>query len=379
MLEPRHLLAADLMAAISSAVGVQAVAVQTPSARGSKVLPSSLESVARGSTYYVEVWIQDRLEPGVGLSGGTVDVDYSQSVSQAVKVVNLDFQLFPDGTIDSADGVVRSLGGGMLQAGLGVAPNWVRLGYVEILATSSGQALFELGAGASQFSRYGQGNVAWSQVDLGSPIVVEHLGSHWQNPIHPCDVNHDDTITPLDALVAINEINLNGIRELPVPGAGTPGPPPYYDVTGDDWLTAQDVLLVVNYLNQNGPGPVPAGASSASPTAASGLGGGSWAEGEALPDSLSAVNSWQFGNALPERYQTDLDASSQLEASDTERWAVATDRSRPVHVPPSSTLPAVRPQRFEPWELSEDLLTLLAVRITDRPQRTSYLIYTACG
>jgi hypothetical protein len=136
------------------------------------VLPSSLESVVRGSTYYVEVWIQDRLEPGVGLSGGTVDVNYVTSVSQAVRIVNLDFQLFPGGTIDSANGVVRSLGGGLLQAGLGVAPDWVRLGYVEVLATSSGEALFQLGAGASQFSRYGQGNVAWSLVDLGSPIVV---------------------------------------------------------------------------------------------------------------------------------------------------------------------------------------------------------------
>jgi hypothetical protein len=338
-LEPRHLLAADAMAAISSAVGVQAVAVETPSARGSKVLPSSLESVARGSTYYVEIWIQDRLEPGVGLSGGTVDVNYTESVSQAVEVVNLDFQLFPDGTIDSANGVVRNLGGGLLQAGLGVAPDWVRLGYVEVLATSSGQALFELGAGESQFSRYGQGNVAWSQVDLGSPIVVAHLGGHWQNPIHPCDVNHDDAITPLDALIAINQINLNGIRELPVPGAGTQGPPPYYDVTGDDWLTANDVLVVVNYLNENGAGPVPAGASSASPTAASGLADGSWAEGEALPDSLSAVNPWQFGNA-PLQGQT-------------------------VQMPPSITLAAARPLRFERWELAEDLLTLLAERTTD--------------
>jgi hypothetical protein len=327
------------MAAISSTVGVQAVAVQTPSARGSKVLPSSLESVARGSTYYVEIWIQDRLEPGVGLSGGTVDVNYTESVSQAVEVVNLDFQLFPDGTIDSANGVVRNLGGGLLQAGLGVAPDWVRLGYVEVLATSSGQALFELGAGESQFSRYGQGNVAWTQVDLGSPIVVAHLGGHWQNPIHRCDVNHDDAITPLDALIAINEINLNGIRELPVPGAGTQVPPPYYDVTGDDWLTANDVLVVVNYLNENGAGPVPAGASSASPTAASGLADGSWAEGETPPDSLSTVNTWHFGNA-PLQGQT-------------------------VQMPPSITLPAARPLRFERWELAEDLLTLLAERTTD--------------
>jgi hypothetical protein len=103
-------------------------------------------------------------------------------------------------------------------------------------------------------------------------------------------VNHDGTITPLDALIAINEINLNGIRELPVPGAGSQGPPPYFDVSGDDWLTAHDVLLVVNYLNANGAGPVPTGASSESPNAAAGWPRVRRAEGESLPDFSTRNN-----------------------------------------------------------------------------------------
>jgi hypothetical protein len=51
-------------------VGLQLVAVAEPSATGSIALPTGVETVSLGSTYYVEVWAQDRLAPGVGISGG---------------------------------------------------------------------------------------------------------------------------------------------------------------------------------------------------------------------------------------------------------------------------------------------------------------------
>jgi hypothetical protein len=82
------------------AVGLQLVVVGSPSAAGSTELPSGLETVSWGSTYYVEVWVQDRMAPGVGITGGYVDVNYTTGVADAVSVFNLDFPLEPGGAID---------------------------------------------------------------------------------------------------------------------------------------------------------------------------------------------------------------------------------------------------------------------------------------
>ncbi len=157
-------------------MAVQVVAVAAPSAGGSNTLPSSLDAVTLGSTYYVEVWVQDLLAPGVGISGGKVDLGYTTAVADAVAVVNQDFNLVPDGTIDDPNGFVRNLGGGTLQGGLGIAPQWARLGYVEVHCTGLGAAAFELTPGSLQFARFGADNVDWSLVDLGSPIAVEQIG-----------------------------------------------------------------------------------------------------------------------------------------------------------------------------------------------------------
>ncbi len=160
----------------AEAVGVQVVAVAAPSPAGSTALPSSLEMVARGSTYYVEVWVQDLLTPGVGISGGNVDVNYTTAVADAVNVFNLDFDMFPDGVIDDPNGLVKDLGGGTMEGGRGIAPQWARLGYVEFVATELGPATFELGSGGLPFSRFGVGNVPWDLVDLGTTIVVDQIG-----------------------------------------------------------------------------------------------------------------------------------------------------------------------------------------------------------
>jgi alkaline phosphatase len=151
-------------------------AVAAPSARGSNMLPSSLAAILLGSTYYVEVWVQDLLAPGVGIGGGTVDVGYTTAVVDAVSVVNQDYSQTPSGTIDDPNGVVQDLGGTTLTSGLGIAPQWARLGYVQVLATALGEATFDLSAGALQFGRFGVGSVDWSLVDLGSAIAVEQIG-----------------------------------------------------------------------------------------------------------------------------------------------------------------------------------------------------------
>lgn len=85
-------------------------------------------------------------------------------------------------------------------------------------------------------------NTATGDVDFGFVLNT----SQWQNPVNRHDVNADTEVSPIDALLVINDLNLRGSRSL----AGTNFvPPPFVDVSGDGSVSPIDVLLVINYLN----------------------------------------------------------------------------------------------------------------------------------
>jgi subtilisin-like proprotein convertase family protein len=75
--------------------------------------------------------------------------------------------------------------------------------------------------------------------------------SAFQNQRWTLDVDADGSITPLDVLTVINDINVNGIRTLPT---GVPDTAPYIDTNGNGQSDPLDVLEVVNYLNSLGGG-----------------------------------------------------------------------------------------------------------------------------
>jgi hypothetical protein len=81
--------------------------------------------------------------------------------------------------------------------------------------------------------------------DLGIPFATFENGQ-FTNPVSPYDVNGDGRDTPLEALQAINEVNLRGPHLL----RGPHQDPPYFDVNQDEYLTPLDVLHVINRLNQ---------------------------------------------------------------------------------------------------------------------------------
>ena len=92
----------------------------------------------------------------------------------------------------------------------------------------------------------------------GIPAITAAL----QNPRLHEDVNNDGLISPLDALLIINELNAHGPRQVSALtgngamfAAARPGSPsmPYLDVTGDNAITASDALVVFNILNDPGP------------------------------------------------------------------------------------------------------------------------------
>lgn len=72
----------------------------------------------------------------------------------------------------------------------------------------------------------------------------------WQNPVVPEDINNDGSVTPLDALIVIGDINTNTARDLPMIPEGTDCIPPYLDPSGDGRISPLDVLQVISFLNE---------------------------------------------------------------------------------------------------------------------------------
>ena len=94
----------------------------------------------------------------------------------------------------------------------------------------------------------------------------------WHNADNPLDVNDNGGVEPLDALIIINKLNVEGPHKLPPPQAGDP-PMRYYDCNGDGEVGPIDALNVINYLNAQ------SGAANA--------------EGEGLPAESHAVQAAQ--------------------------------------------------------------------------------------
>ncbi len=73
------------------------------------------------------------------------------------------------------------------------------------------------------------------------------MAAGWTNPVRSQDVNADRSISPIDVLLVVNRINVEGSGSLAnqVRGAGNP----FFDVNADDSVGPIDVLLVINTLN----------------------------------------------------------------------------------------------------------------------------------
>ncbi len=103
----------------------------------------------------------------------------------------------------------------------------------------------------------------------------------WQNPWNRLDVDDSGSVTPLDALLIINELNRAGGPHELVPPTDGQVPPLFLDVAGDDYVTPLDALHVINYLNL----VASLGASSASVGSAGGQVSGA-SEGEPQSGNL---------------------------------------------------------------------------------------------
>src|SRR5262245_28368912 len=97
-------------------------------------------------------------------------------------------------------------------------------------------------------------------------LAADWLVSDFWNGSRPADVNADGSVAPLDALLVINEINTFGSHAVMGPEASHPsgeGENPaasggrlYRDTNNDGMISPIDALLVINELNAEGETPL---------------------------------------------------------------------------------------------------------------------------
>jgi hypothetical protein len=103
------------------------------------------------------------------------------------------------------------------------------------------------------------GGTALGGADTSSPLVFgitvtkQHV---WHNTKLAVDVDGDDTVAPIDALLVINYINSNASDQIP---ASAQDGPPYADVDNDGFIAPKDALQVINYINARQRTSLPAG------------------------------------------------------------------------------------------------------------------------
>lgn len=135
------------------------------------VQPSSINAVSRGTRYYIEVWASDVGGTNTGLTGAYTDVNFcSQTTATAVFHGGI-FNVFPAGTIQTSK--VDEFGGSALPNGGGIAPQWVRVGWIEMNAgTESAGCNVSLTPGAGGVAAFNRGLINPALIVFGSVSLV---------------------------------------------------------------------------------------------------------------------------------------------------------------------------------------------------------------
>ncbi|MEM7315501.1 MAG: dockerin type I domain-containing protein, partial [Planctomycetota bacterium] len=83
-------------------------------------------------------------------------------------------------------------------------------------------------------------------------ILLQVTGS-WQNSAVAADVDDNGVVSPLDALLVINELNERDISDESTGAitATSASPPPFLDVDGNGLISPLDALLVINDLSNS--------------------------------------------------------------------------------------------------------------------------------
>jgi hypothetical protein len=173
--------------------------------------PTTLTEVVQGSAYYLEIWASDVGAVNTGLTGVYVDVNFCSATAASELFHGNTFTTFPLGTIQS--GKVDEFGGSALPHGGGIAPQWVRVGWIRMTSgvaspscaitltpASNGVGAYTRGLINPAFIQRGSVNLTISpsqvsyDLDNDTYIGVGDLGlfaGSWQQAVPPGQAAHD--------------------------------------------------------------------------------------------------------------------------------------------------------------------------------------------
>ena len=130
----------------------------------------------QGQTYYIEIWASDVGETNTGLTGAFVDIAFSEQSAVTTIDHGSTFTVFTDGVVQP--GYVTDFGGGAMSAGLGIEPQLVRLGWLEMTTVSEASTCtIELLPGY-EVATWDRGAIPWEFVQLGSITLLRDCNNN---------------------------------------------------------------------------------------------------------------------------------------------------------------------------------------------------------
>ncbi|MFC1759518.1 GEVED domain-containing protein, partial [Planctomycetota bacterium] len=208
-----------------------------------------ISRLAVDSDFLLQAYVQDLRSDATGVHSAFLDVNYSSVLANPTGSIsygdsypnarsgNIDPGRFDEigaiAALDRLDGAERLLFSVPMEATAAGTVNFI--GTPADLSPAHDVLLFDV----NQFVPTGQ--IEYRPYSLTISDGIELSTS--TNPVNAMDVNDDDNVSPIDALLVINDLNGQA-------AARTAGSNHYLDVSGDGAISPIDALLVINYLNR---------------------------------------------------------------------------------------------------------------------------------
>ena len=155
-------------------------------------LPGQTCNMEAQDPFVLELWASDLGSVNTGIVGFYVDLAFDHTLVRADALVHSSlFNAFLEGEIDNGVGQIIDFGGvdGTLN-GQGVAPEWAKIGYVEMTAIGEGVATIVSSLGIGGIGVFGRQPPPVSEIHFGTATVgIPYVPGDFDQD---CDVDLDD-------------------------------------------------------------------------------------------------------------------------------------------------------------------------------------------
>ncbi len=234
---------------------------------------NSIDTIAVDEPFQIRVSVQDLRDNPIGLFSAYMDLMYPAGLLDVNGDIAFNNSVYPAAHSGSTsiDGLIDELGavdGISEDEGLGGDP--ILLATIPVIATATGTAIVTTDPAdrvpPNETTLFGTSRLVRTDEIVFGTDTIEITGEaaaapQFHNASNPFDVNNDDFVSPLDALLVINRLSsggpLTGSGQRAEAAAGSSGVATigYVDVNGDHHVSPLDALLVINQLVSSAAAP----------------------------------------------------------------------------------------------------------------------------